>query len=112
MPHSARRVLCTPVLRSLRSRSWLKAQMTDVRRAEICSCTCLMPRDSGAQVMLEFILSTGISSFYPLLPMIHPGGDGLIDVQAAVVQIWCELDCVRERDRKSTRLNSSHSSIS
>src|SRR5580658_6262163 len=94
MPHSARRVLCTPVLRSLRSRSWLKAQMTEVRRAETCSSSCLTRRDSGAQGVLESILSTGISSFRRLLltaRTVHPSGDGLVDVEAAVVQVGCEF---------------------
>src|SRR4029077_6555591 len=48
MPHSASRVLCTPVLRSFKSRSWLKAQMTELRSAEACSSSCLMRRDSRA----------------------------------------------------------------
>src|SRR3984893_6513012 len=62
MPHSAKRVLCTPVLRSLRSRSWLKAQMTDVRSAETCSSTCLIFRESAAPITAGLRVSTGMPS--------------------------------------------------
>jgi len=46
---SARRVLCTPVLRSFKSRSWLNAQITELRSAAACSSSCLMRRDSSAR---------------------------------------------------------------
>src|SRR5713101_5203104 len=49
MPHSARRVLCTPVLRSFKSRSWLKAQITELRSAVTCSSTCLTRKESGVR---------------------------------------------------------------
>src|SRR5712672_517124 len=62
MPHSARRVLCTPVLRSLRSRSWLNAQMTEVRSAETCSSTCLILRESDAPFFAGLKVSTEIPS--------------------------------------------------
>src|SRR5712692_8671799 len=41
MAHSARRVLCTPVFKSLRSRSWLNAQISDVRSVTSCSSISL-----------------------------------------------------------------------
>src|SRR5207253_10607731 len=63
MPHSASRVLCTPVFRSFKSRSWLKAQMTDLRSAEVCSSSCLMRSKSGAREDEELMVGGGISLF-------------------------------------------------
>src|SRR2546425_2727379 len=62
MPHSARRVLCTPVLRSLRSRSWLKAQITELRSAVTCSSTCLTRKESGVNGEWEAAPSSALRS--------------------------------------------------
>src|SRR5437667_4176788 len=63
MPHSASRVLCTPVFRSFKSRRWLKAQMTDLRSAEVCSSSCLMRSKSGAHGAKDLMVDVGISLF-------------------------------------------------
>jgi hypothetical protein len=67
MPHPARRVLCTPVFKSLRSRSWLKAQMTELRSAETYPSTSLILSESAHY---EFVakVCTGESSFRKRIP--------------------------------------------
>src|ERR1700722_2859593 len=46
--HSARRVLCTPVLMSFRSSIWLKAQTRELRKARCCSSSSLIRSTSPA----------------------------------------------------------------
>src|SRR5437899_6215809 len=100
--HSASRVLCTPVLRSFKSRSWLKAQISEALRSLSCSLsssTCNgaqkplvgRARASVAAVRMEIrsalLQSCGFA----------PSGYGLVEVQAPVSQVGGEQLGVSKR---------------
>jgi hypothetical protein len=55
--HSVRRVLCTPVLMSLRSRSWLNAQIRELRNARCCSSSSLMRMQVTTFYILRIVRS-------------------------------------------------------
>src|SRR5581483_12143329 len=67
--HSASRVLCTPVLMSLRSKSWLKAHTRELRNADCCSSSSFTrkssnPESANGVLRLALISEYSVTSFH------------------------------------------------